>query len=173
MTAQLRAQRFRVAEEREDVGIGEQAAYRVEHLLATALVDQPIMYDGGAHLAPMRGFSALIVGQAILPAAAFPGGSSGHARIFVPHNLRSITVVSKLSSIAHSCIRRTPRLLPIGREYIARTEGTLAGRFHLVFRRDNAGCGAVALLHQLDGNPPFQAWALVQQTHDLTTLACD
>src|SRR5580658_3021225 len=37
---------------------------------------------------PMGGISALIVGQTILPPAAFFGGSSGHAQVFVPSRSR-------------------------------------------------------------------------------------
>ena len=41
-----------IAEESEDIGIGEKAAQRVQHLLAAAAIEKPIMYNGATHVNP-------------------------------------------------------------------------------------------------------------------------
>ena len=49
MAPHFGAQRFRLAEKGENVGIGQQAAKTVEDFFAAAAVEQPVMHDGGAH----------------------------------------------------------------------------------------------------------------------------
>src|SRR5215510_7921878 len=52
------ASAFRIVEERENVRVREDSAERIDDCFAAAPVQQPIMYDGGAHVgsgsAPVR-----------------------------------------------------------------------------------------------------------------------
>ena len=49
MAFQFGAERMRVAEEREDVGAGEQAAQAVEHLFASPSIEQPVVDNRCPH----------------------------------------------------------------------------------------------------------------------------